>query len=69
LHNAPTVSIYSNNDVLNEIIQFLGTTGVQINEVIQFLLICKMSGDAGCVEFIKRLDKYRDVIDYDDKDT
>jgi hypothetical protein len=69
LHNAPTVSTYSNNDVLNEIIQFLGTTGVQINEVIQFLLICKMSGDAGCVEFIKRLDKYRDVIDYDDKDT
>lgn len=42
------------NETLKQILQYLGTR-VSSDALISFLLTCKMSGDLGCVKFVKRL--------------
>lgn len=54
------------NEILKELIDFLKQNNASINEIISFLLVLKMSGDMGCVYFIKELDKFRGEIRFND---
>ena len=49
---------------LKNIIYFLNESGAKKNDIISFLLVCKMTGDIGTVLFIKHIDKYVGKIKY-----
>jgi len=74
----PTIR-YAVNAVLNgetldkskeitPIVEFLQEAGVFTRNIVSFLLVCKMSGDAGQVEFLRRISSYTgDIILYNKK--
>lgn len=64
LSNDETISL----KILSYIIEFLKENGADNLSIISFLLVCKMSGDIGCVYFIKNIDKSTHTVKYD-KDT
>lgn len=53
---------------LKDLINFLQKNGSNNNDIISFLLICKMSGDIGCVYFIKSLDTYNGLVLFNNKE-
>lgn len=55
-------------DELRDLIIFLQKNGSNKNDIISFLLICKMSGDIGCVYFIKLLDMYNGNVSFNNKE-
>ena len=50
------------NDDLKNIVRFLAENGAKIQDVISFLLVCKMSGDVGCVYFLRNVAMPRKTI-------
>lgn len=55
-------NIFITNDYLRTIIRFLAENGAKIQDVISFLLVCKMSGDVGCVYFLRNVAMPRKTI-------
>lgn len=50
------------NDDLRNIVRFLAENGAKIQDIISFLLVCKMSGDVGCVYFLRNVAMPRKTI-------
>lgn len=54
------------NEYLKDIIGFLKKNGSTPEQIISLLLVLKMSGDMGCVLFLKELDKYAGHVKFND---
>lgn len=54
------------NEILKEMITFLHQNTALTEGIISFLLVLKMSGDMGCVYFVKELDKFRGQAQFND---
>jgi len=53
---------------ITPIVEFLQQAGIFTRNIVSFLLVCKMSGDAGQVEFLRKISSYTgDIILYNKK--
>lgn len=57
-------SVKISNDDLRHMITFLKNNDASTKDIISFLLVCKMSGDIGCVYFLKEISKYNGNVKF-----
>jgi len=57
-----------NEDKLRHMVLFLKKNGASSTDLISFLLTCKMSGDAGVVEFVKQINRFSGIAQVNGKE-
>lgn len=57
-----TITFDGKTAEIEPIMRFLHEAGVPPQHIISFILVCKMSGDAGQVEFIRQISSYKGAV-------